>query len=56
MRIEDVSFAVGHGRFSLVPCQLAEALDQAGGQLTLLQASVGRNLRSQRRDRRGPTH
>ena len=33
--IEDVSFAVGHGRFSLVPCQLAEALDQAGGQLTL---------------------
>ena len=38
--IEDVSFAVGHGRFSLVPCQLAEALDQAGGQLTLLRASA----------------
>ena len=54
--IEDVSFAVGHGRFSLVPRQFAEALDQAGGQLTLLRASVGRNLRSQRRDRRGPTH
>ena len=52
--IEDVSFAVGHGRFSLVPCQLAESLDQAGGQLTLLRASVGRKLRSQRRDRRGP--